>query len=134
MLLIPKNFNWELEENINLKADTKPHIFITKTGKFTFNTAFMRDCLKKQPKGVHLAYAEDNMNKYVSFIFTNDLNAPNVRKLSYIKKIYANISAVSFFKKKDINYKNREAKDRAFVPEKIHDNNLGELWFITIEK
>jgi len=128
-----RNFNWKAFEEPKKKFMGVEQIAILDHGGMSFNVTFMRNNFpEEKPKFVKFFHDEDSDNKYIGFQFTDDDKITGVHKVYYPKKEYGIVACVSFFKKYNIDYKNKHKGPHR--PEIIQDKDAGKLYVISVRK
>ncbi len=130
-----RNFNWKGFEEPRKKFLGTEQVAILEHGGMSFNVTFMRKNFgEKKPKYVKFFYDEDADNKYIGFQFTDDDKVAGVHKIYYPKpkKEYGMVGCVSFYKKFNIDYKNKHKGPH--IPEVSQDKEVGKLFVISVKK
>lgn len=126
-----KNIQFEAFEESRTRFGQEPRISIFKSGGIRFNKAFIREYLPKKKKFVALRFGSDKDYMYIGFSFLDD-SIQGALKLSYYGEKNGAIQCVSFFKKYEIDYKNKYKGGYKVMD--YDDNNLGKMWVIELKK
>lgn len=104
-------------------------ISIHKTGRIAFSTGFIKENNFSNPLYLGLSFANDENNFYMGFSFEKSKEEGMLKV--YLPKNHGLVSCPKFFNKYKISLEKVSGK---YKPEKHKDNELGELFVITMKR